>query len=70
MLFSSCSSARTALLTVPRIEVYGISGPFACGSDPLFPTGKVPEKVQEQDLPVNSTVLTLSESPSPFEQQI
>jgi len=34
--------------SLPSNEVYGISGPLACGSDLLFPTEEIPEKVQEQ----------------------
>src|SRR5216684_998022 len=58
MLFSSCRSAQNALPSVPCDEVYGISGPCVCGSDPLLPTEQFPEKVQEQNHRVNSAVPT------------
>jgi len=61
MLFSSCSSAWIALPSLPRNEVYGISGPLACGSDLLFPTEEFLKKVQEQIHRVNSTLPSSSE---------
>jgi hypothetical protein len=58
MLFSSCCSAQNALPSVPCDEVYGIPGPYVCGSDPLLPTEWFPEKVQEQNQRVNSAFPT------------
>jgi hypothetical protein len=70
MLFSSCSSAWIALPSLPRNEVYGISGPLACGSDLLFPTEEFLKKVQEQIHRVNSTLPSSSEWWSPVEQRM
>jgi hypothetical protein len=70
MLFSSCSSVWIALPSLLRNEVYRISGPLACGSDLLFPTEEVPEKLQEQIHRVNSTLSSSSESWVPFEQRM